>query len=146
MSTTSMAGSDRIGTGVQNPSLLPGAAARAVVATLVNAALWAGGRAADVSFSATPPVGDSSMQVGIALIVPTTLLMFGIGAGLLAVAARRSRAWVRAVVVAAAVFTLASVSGPLSTADDTASGVLLALMHVVTGAAFLVTAARVAAR
>jgi peptidoglycan/LPS O-acetylase OafA/YrhL len=86
------------------------------------------------------------MQVGIALIVPTTLLMFGIGAGLLAVAARRSRAWVRAVVVAAALFTLASVSGPLSTADDTASGVLLALMHVVTGAAFLVTAARVAAR
>jgi hypothetical protein len=142
MSTTSAAGSNRIGTGVQNQSLLQGAAAGAIVAALVNTALWAGGRAADVSFSATPPVGDSSMQVGIALIVPTTVLMFGIGAGLLAVAARRSRAWV----VAAALFTLASVSGPLSTADDTASGVLLALMHVVTGAAFLVTAARVAAR
>ena len=146
MSTTSTAGSDRIGTGVLNRSLLPGAVAGAVVATLVNAALWAGGRAADVSFSASPPLGDSSMQVGIVLIVPTTLFMFGIGAGLLVLAARRSRAWVRAVVVAAALFTVASVSGPLSTADDTASGVLLALMHVVTGAAFLVTASRVAAR
>jgi hypothetical protein len=144
MSTTSMAGSDRIG--VNNHSLLPVAAAGAVVATLVNSALWAGGRAADVSFSATPPVGDSSMQVGIALIAPTTLLMFGIGVGLLALAARRSPAWVRTVVIAAALFTVVSVSGPLSTADDTASGVLLALMHVVTGAAFLATASRVVAR
>jgi hypothetical protein len=146
MSTTSTAGSSRIGTTVQNRSLLPSAATGAVVAALVNAALWAGGRAADVSFSASPPLGDSSMQVGIVLIVPTTLFMFGIGIGLLVLAARRSRAWVRAVVVAAALFTVASVSGPLSTADDTASGVLLALMHVVTGAAFLVTASRVAAR
>lgn len=145
MSTTSTAGSSRIGIAVQNRSLLPGAATGAIVAALVNTALWAGGRAADVSFSASPPVGDS-MQVGIVLIVPTTLLMFAIGAGLLALAARRSRAWVRAVVIAAALFTVASVSGPLSTADDTASGVLLALMHVVTGAAFLVTASRVAAR
>ena len=144
MSTTSMAGSDRIG--VNNHSLLPVAAAGAVVATLVNSALWAGGRAADVSFSATPPVGDSSMQVGIALIAPTTLLMFGIGVGLLVLAARRSPAWVRTVVIAAALFTVVSVSGPLSTADDTASGVLLALMHVVTGAAFLATASRVVAR
>ena len=146
MSTTSTAGSSRIGTTVQNRSLLLGAAAGAVAATLVNAALWAGGRAADVSFSASPPMGDSPMQVGIGLIVPTTLLMFGIGAGLLALAARRSQSRVRAVVVAAALFTVVSVSGPLLTADDTATGVLLALMHVATGAAFLVTASRVAAR
>jgi hypothetical protein len=145
MSTTSAAGSGRIGTTIQTRSLFSIAATGAVVASLVNAAIWAAGRAADVSFSASPPVG-SSMQVGLGLIVPTTLLMFGIGAGLLALASRRSSAWVRAVVIAAAVFALISISGPLSTADDTASGVLLALMHVVTGAAFLVTASRVAAR
>lgn len=145
MSTTSAAGSTRIGSAVQKRSLFASAATGAVVAAVVNAAIWAAGRAADVSFSASPPVG-SSMEVGLGLIVPTTLLMVGIGAGLLALAARRSSAWVRAVVVAAAVFTLISVSGPLSTADDTSSGVLLALMHVVTGAAFLVTASRAATR
>ena len=47
MSTTSTAGSSRIGTTVQNRQLLLGAAAGAVAATLVNAALWAGGRAGD---------------------------------------------------------------------------------------------------
>ena len=39
-----------------------------------------------------------------------------------------------------------STAGPLSTALDTATGVLLAAMHLITGAAFLAAAATVRAR
>jgi hypothetical protein len=39
-----------------------------------------------------------------------------------------------------------SSAGPLAAADDTATGVLLAAMHVVTGGTFLVTAIRSGAR
>jgi peptidoglycan/LPS O-acetylase OafA/YrhL len=81
-------------------------------------------------------------QVGIVSIVLTTLLAFAVGSVLLALAARRSRRWVRAVLTAAAVFAVVSAGAPLSAAQDTATGVLLATMHLVTGAAFLITAWR----
>jgi Family of unknown function (DUF6069) len=140
MSTTSTASVDRLGTGVQGRSLLQGSVIGAAAATLINAALWAGGRAADVSFM----VSSAFMtQVGIVAIVLTTLLAFAVGSGLLALAARRSRRWVRALLVAAALFAVVSAGAPLSAAQDTATGLLLATMHLMTGAAFLVTAWRV---
>ena len=140
MSTTSTAKANGLGKAVQRRSLLPASAAGAAAAAIVNAALWAAGRAADVSFM----VSSAFMtQVGIVMIVLTTLLAFAVGAGLLALAARRSRRWVRAVVVAAALVAVVSASAPLSVAQDSATGVLLATMHVVTGTAFLVTAWRV---
>lgn len=145
MSTASTTGPGRIGTTTQTRSLRRRATTGAAVATLVNAALWAGGRAADVPFSASPPQGGTTMQVGIVLVVLTTLLTFAVGAVLLARAARRSRRAVRALVVTATVVAVVSAAGPLWTAHDTASGMLLAAMHLVTGAAFLVTAARVGA-
>jgi hypothetical protein len=146
MSTTSTARSRGIGTAAQSRPLLQGVAAGAAGATLVNAALWAGGRAADVSFLVSPPAGDP-FQVGVVLVVLTTLLAFAVGSGLLALAARRSRRWVRAVLVAAALLAVVSAAGgPLPAADDLATGVLLAAMHLVTGAAFLVTVSRVGAR
>jgi Family of unknown function (DUF6069) len=140
MSTTSTAGQGGLGTAVRSRSLLQGLAVGAAAATLINAALWAGGRAADVSFA----VSSLFMtQVGIVSIVLTTLLAFAVGSGLLALAVRRSRRWVRAVLIAAAVFAVVSAGAPLSAAHDTATGVLLATMHLVTGAAFLVTSWRV---
>jgi hypothetical protein len=140
MSTTYTAGSDGLGTAVQRRSLLKGSAAGAAAATLVNAALWAVGRAADVSFTVSSPLVT---EVGIILVVLTTLLAFAVGSGLLALAARRSRRWVRAVLVAATLVAVVSAGAPLSVAEDTVTGVLLAMMHLVTGAAFLVTAWRV---
>ena len=140
MSTTSTAGTGGLGTAVLSRSLLQGSAAGAAAATTVNAALWAGGRAADVSFT----VSSAFMtQVGIATIVVTTLVAFAAGSGVLALAARRSRRWVRAVLVAAALVAVLSAGAPLAAAQDTATGVLLAMMHLVTGTAFLVTAWRV---
>ena len=147
MSTAPTTGPGGTGTPAQSRSLLQGVAAGAAVATIVNATLWAGGRAADVSFSVSPPLGDTATQVGVVLVVLTTLLMFAVGSGILALAARRSRRWVRAVLVAAALLAVVSAAGgPLPAADDLATGVLLAAMHLVTGAAFLVTASRVGAK
>lgn len=145
MSTTSTAGPGGIGTAAQNRSLLRRVAAGAASATLVNAALWAGGRAADVSFLVSPPAGDP-FQIGVVLVVLTTLLAFAVGSGLLALAARRSRRWVHAVLVAATLFAVVSAAGGPLPAADFAAGVLLAAMHLVTGAAFLATASRVGAR
>ena len=56
------------------------------------------------------------------------------------VASASLRRWVRAVLVAAALVAVVSAGAPLSPAQDTATGVLLATMHLVTGATFLVTA------
>jgi Family of unknown function (DUF6069) len=146
MSTATTASSSGLGTTAQGRSLLQGAAAGAAVATLVNAGLWVGGRAADVSFLVSPLLGDPATQVGIVAVAVTTLLTFAVGSGLLlALAARRSRRWVRAVLLAAALIAVVSAGAPLSAADETATGVLLAAMHLVTGAAFLVTASRVRA-
>jgi Family of unknown function (DUF6069) len=139
MSTTSTAGPGGLGTAVQSRSLLQGSAAGATAATLINATLWAAGHAADVSFT----VSSAFMtQVGIAPVILTTLLAFAVGSGLLALAVRRSRRWVRAVLAAAALVTSVSAAAPLAAAQDTATGVLLATMHLVTGTAFLVTAWR----
>ena len=140
MSTTSTAKANGLGKAVQGRSLLPASAAGAAAATLVNAALWAVGRSAGVSFAVASPLVT---QVGIVLVVVTTLLAFAVGSGLLALAVRRSRGWVRAVLVAAALVAVVSAGAPLSVAQDTATGVLLATMHLVTGAVFLVTASRV---
>jgi Family of unknown function (DUF6069) len=143
MSTTSTTETGGIDTAARSQSLLWGSAVGAAAATLINAALWAGGRAADVSFA----VSSAFMtQVGIVPIVVTTLLAFAVGSGLLALAARRSRRWVRAVLIAAAVFAVVSAGAPLSAAQDTATGVLLATMHLVTGGVFLITAWRVIPR
>ena len=138
--TTSTAGTDGLGTAVQSRSLLQGSAAGAAAATLINAALWAGGRAADVPFM----VSSAFMtQVGLVPIVLTTLIAFAVGSGLLALAVRRSRRWVRAVLVSAALVAVVSAGAPLGAAQDTATGVLLATMHLATGATFLITARRV---
>jgi hypothetical protein len=123
-----------------NRTRIRGALVGGGVATLANAALWVGGRAADASFVASPPVGDTTMTVGIALVVVTTVFAFAAGWGALVIAARRSQRSVRAVVVGAALVAVASAPAPPVVADDTASGVLLAAMHIVTGTAFVVAA------
>jgi hypothetical protein len=139
MSTTSTAGPDGLGTAIQSRSLLHRSAAGAAAATLVNAALWTGGRAAGVSFMVSSAL---MTQVGIVAVVLTTLVAFAVGSALLALAVRRSRRWVRAVLIAAALVAVVSAGAPVSAAQDTATGVLLATMHLVTGAAFLVSAWR----
>jgi hypothetical protein len=92
MSTTSPAGPDEITTTAGRSPLLKAAVAGAGVAALVNAALWAAGRAADVSFLVSQPQGEEVDRVGVAMVVSATLVAFAIAWGLLALAARRGQA------------------------------------------------------
>lgn len=136
MSTATTAGRGRLGSAGRRAPLRV-ITAGAAVATLVNVALWVGGKAAGVSFA----VPDALVpEVGIASVVLTTPIMFAVGWTLLTLARRRGGRWPRAVVATAALLAVVSATAPLATAADTATGVLLATMHLVTGAAFVVTA------
>ena len=143
MNTTSTISSSTLDATPRSRSTRWVAAIGALVATVANVALWVGGRAADVGFLVSPLFGPPIMQVGVVSVVLTTLLAFAAGWAVLTLAARRSRQLVRVVMAAAAVIAVVSTAGPLSTALDTATGVLLAAMHLITGAAFLAAAATV---
>jgi hypothetical protein len=126
--------------------VLPAAAVGALAALGINLALWGIGQAAGASFVVDPGLGDSNLEVGGLKVVATTLLPFAVGALLLALAARRSRSWTNRVGVAGVAFAVASAAGPLDGGHDTATGVLLATMHLTTGAAFLLVAMRIRGR
>lgn len=111
----------------------------AVVATAVNALIWGVGRAAGVTFHVRP---ESGSEVGILLVVPTTLVIFAAGMWLFARAARRSRRLATAVLVAGVLFAVGSTGGALWAAEDPATASLLVTMHLVAGAVFAVTAWR----
>jgi hypothetical protein len=146
MNTTSTISSSTLDATPREPSTCRVAVIGALAGTVANVGLWLGGRAADVDFRVSPLVGPPVMQVGVVSVALTTLLGFAAGWAVFALAARRSRQLVRVVMAAAAVVAVVSAAGPLSTALDTATGVLLAAMHLITGAAFLAAAATVRAR
>ncbi|QBI18806.1 hypothetical protein ER308_04085 [Egibacter rhizosphaerae] len=112
----------------------------AVAATVVNVALWGIGRVAGASFVVDPGLGEPNLEVGVIKVILTTLVPFAVGAALLALAARWSRRWVAVLAVVAGVFAVVSAVGPLDGGHDTGTGVLLATMHVTTGAAFVLAA------
>ena len=93
-----------------------------------------------MSFLVTPLFGKPATQVGIVPVVLTTVIAFAVGMGRFALAARRSDRWARAILAGGVLFAVVSTGGPLSTADDTATGLLLAAVHLLTGAAFAITA------
>jgi hypothetical protein len=146
MNTTSTISASTLDATPREPSTCRVAVIGALAGTVANVGLWLGGRAADVDFRVSPLVGPPVMQVGVVSVVLTTLLAFAAGWAVLTLAARRSRQVVRVVMAAAAVIAVVSTAGPLSTALDTATGVLLAAMHLITGATFLAAAATVRAR
>lgn len=113
----------------------------ALAASAVNLLLWGTGRAAGASFVVDPGLGEPNLEVGGLKVVTTTLLPLAAGALVLALAARRSGRWVAAVGTLGVVAALASAAGPLHGGHDTTTGVLLATMHLVAAAAFVVAAA-----
>ncbi len=138
MSSARTASQATVESAVQGRSQLRAGAAGAAAATLMNAALWLGGRAADVPFA----VPDSLVpEVDLLSVVLTTPLVFAAGWWLLSKArGHGSHRWERNLLIGAGVFAVLSAAAPVTTAADTASGVLLATMHVLTGAVFVVTA------
>jgi uncharacterized membrane protein len=114
-----------------------------LVATAANVALWALAQAMDVSLWVDPLVGDpAATRVGIGQVVFGTLFAFALGSALLALVARRSRLWMRIVIIAGIVVAVISIAGPLLAARDAAGGALLAAMHLSAGAAFVATSVR----
>ena len=127
----------------QNRSVVRATTLGALAATVLNVALWGIGRAVNASFLVDPALGAPNLQVGVVKVILTTLLPFALGAALLALAARRSRRRITTLAVAAGVLAVVSAAGPLAGAHDTATGLLLATMHVTTGAAFVGAATRI---
>ncbi len=138
MSSSRTASQVAVESAAQGSSQLRAGATGAAAATLVNAALWLGGRAADVSFA----VPDSLVpEVDLLSVVVTTPLVFAAGWWLLSKArARGSRRWEGNLLVGAGAFAVVSAAAPVALAADAASGVLLASMHVLTGAVFVISA------
>lgn len=142
MSTTPTTGRQAVDTRDTSRTGLRTATIGATIALVANVAIWAGGAAADVTFSVTTAGSDTSSEVGVGLVALGTLGGFYAGWALFAWAARRSASWARAVLLTAALVALCSVAGPLTSADDTETGVLLASMHLATGAVFVAVAGR----
>jgi hypothetical protein len=142
MDTAIMSTATEANTTARKRSVLRATTVCALAAVGVNLVLWGIGRAAGASFLVDPALGDPNVEVGALKVVVTTVLPFAVGVLLLALAARRSRRWVIRVGVVGAAFALASAAGPVDGGHDTATGVLLATMHLTTGAAFVVAATR----
>lgn len=109
--------------------------AGAVVAAAVNLVIFTIGRLADVDF--TLVLNGSTSQVGAATVL---LLSFGsvlAGTVLAALLARGGAHRLRWAQLAGAAIAVLTAVGPLSITGGTASGVLLASMHLVTGAVYV---------
>ena len=108
-----------------------------VIATAANAVIWGVGRALGVSFHVRP---ESGSEVGILLVVPTTIILFAAGMWLFALALRRSRRLATGLLVAGVLFAIGSTAGAIWAAEDAATASLLVTMHLITGAVWAVTA------
>jgi protein-S-isoprenylcysteine O-methyltransferase Ste14 len=145
MDTAAMTTSQPTNSTARRRSILPATTVCALTATGVNLVLRGIGRAAGASFMVDPALGDPNVEVGGLKVVVTTLLPFAAGVLLLALVARRSSRWVAAGGVVGVAVAVASAAGPLAGGHDTTTGVLLATMHLTTGAAFVVAATKVRA-
>jgi hypothetical protein len=146
MNTAALTTSAPTNTSARERSIHQATTVCALAAIGINLVLWGIGRATGASFVVDPALGDPNVEVGGLKVAVTTLLPFVVGALLLALAARRSRRWVVGVGVVGAAFAVASAAGPLDGAHDTTTAVLLATMHLTTGAAFVVAVTRVRLR
>ena len=111
-----------------------------LAAAAVNAAVWALGHARGVDFLVHPGGAAETAEVSVAQVLVTSFVMVLLGWAVLRVATRRSARWRSAVLAVAAVTAVATTWGPLTTAVEPASGLFLATMHLVAGAAFLAAA------
>lgn len=107
-----------------------------VAATVVNLIILAVGLVAGVSFLVPDRGGPDMAQVGAAVVIMFTVVPMVLGL-VAATVLRRWSAGLRVVRIAAVVLTLASLLPPLTVDADTPTRLLLALMHPVTGGAFL---------
>jgi len=108
----------------------------AVAATVINLGILAAGVLAGVSFLVPLRGGPDVSQVGASVVIMFTVVPMVLGL-VAATVLQRWSSGLRVVRIAAIVLTLVSLLPPLTVDADTATRLLLALMHPVTGGAFL---------
>ena len=116
----------------------------AAVAIVVNLVILGIGRAAGVPF-VVPNFDGTSMTVGPVIVAFMIAVWFALGLLLATFVAARQPRRLRAIQIVAVVVAVVSLIQPLGVDADAASRLLLASMHLVTGAAFVLALRRVRA-
>lgn len=119
----------------------PGAIA-AALATAVNLVILGVGRVAGISPIVSFGPGAMSTEVGAFEVIVNTLVPFGLGLLLTALVVRRRPHRLRTMQMVAAVIAAVSLIPPLTVDAQIATRIMLAVMHVVVGAAFLAALGR----
>jgi hypothetical protein len=114
----------------------------AATAVIINLAILGIGRAASVPF-VVPTFDGTRTTVAPLVVVLTVVVWFALGLLLATFVAVRQPRRLRAIQIVAAVVTVVSLIQPLAVDTDTASRVMLGIMHPVTGAAFVLALRRV---
>ncbi len=122
---------------IPRSGLLRIGSAGAVVAAAVNAAIYGLGRAAGVAYVVTP-----TSRVSVVDVVVLSLVWFAIGLVAAAVATRWGGRAVRVLQIVGTVVAVASISTDLTIDGTTSAKATLALMHLVVGAAYVVSLER----
>lgn len=121
-------------------------AVAAVTASAVNAVVWGVGRANDVEFLVPSGAGGDATPVALSHVIVATVLIMAIGTGNAVLASSRSLRWFRRVLSAGVIVALVSAAAPLTLDTDTSTRFLLASMHLLAGAAFVVGLRRASIR
>jgi hypothetical protein len=119
-------------------------AAAAAIAAILNVVILVIGRAAGVSF-VVPSFTGTPMTVVPAVVVFTVVFWFVLGLLLTTFVAARQPGRLAAIQRVAAVVTVVSLLQPLTVDADAATRLVLAIMHPVAGAAFILALRRLQA-
>ncbi len=111
-------------------------AAGAVAATLVNAAIYAVGRAADVTYLVTV-TSNGPQNVRLQDVVSLSLMSFVLGIIAAAVATKLRRPSLRTMQIVGAVLAVVSIWGDFTIDGTVAAKATLAVMHIVVGIAYI---------
>lgn len=139
--TTSTTTPDRSSGSASTDVWRPGAIGL-VSAAAANLALFAAARVSDVSFAVRYSPDAELTSVTSGHVALTTVGALVVGLACAAIVSRRLPWGLRAVQIAGAVIAVASVLMPISLDADVAAKLVLAAMHLVTGAAFVATIGR----
>jgi hypothetical protein len=120
---------------VRIPHLLRVGAIGALVATVVNASIYASGRAADVAYVITRD-GSGAQSVHLRDVVSLSLISFAIGLVAAVIAVRLGRG-LRALAALGAVLAVISTWSDFTIDGNGAAKVTLASMHLVVGIAYV---------
>lgn len=108
-----------------------------LIATVAGLAIFGIAAASGVDFRVRPPGSDAVMEINAVAVAVTIILTTALGWAVVALARRVGRPNLGAIGVIATVFAVISVAMPLAAEGDVAARLVLAALHLVTGAVFV---------